>query len=53
MRKVARDVFDERHRESMVIKELENAPESYPQSFFPTGGTNIQVPSGSNTEQQS
>ena len=25
MRKVAGDVFDERHRESMVIKQLENA----------------------------
>ena len=44
MRKVAGDVFDERHRESMVVKGLENAPGSDPQAFFPTAGTNIQAP---------
>ena len=44
MRKVAGDVFDERHRESMIVKGLENAPGSDPQAFFPTAGTNIQAP---------
>ena len=44
MRKVAGDVFDERYRESMVIKQLENAAGSDPQAFFPTAGTNIQTP---------
>ena len=43
VRKIAGDVFDERHRESMVIKGLENAPGPDPQAFFPAAGTNIQA----------
>ena len=38
VRKIAGDVFDERHRESMVIKGLENDPGPDPQAFFPAAG---------------
>ena len=40
VRKIANNVFDERHQEMMLIKDIENAQGSDPAAFFPAAGTN-------------